>query len=61
MGNIRYHLRWLLEYDGNLSSEMLKGSAVKVFRHTQPTFETFSLQLSGKLNSVQHVHEWILK
>ncbi len=28
MGNIRCHLRWLLEYDGNLSSEMLKGSAL---------------------------------
>jgi hypothetical protein len=49
MGNIRCHLRWLLEYDGNLSSEMLNGSAVKVFHHTQPTFETFFLQLPGLL------------
>jgi hypothetical protein len=54
MGNIRCHLRWLLEYDGYLSSEILKGSAVKVFHHTQPTFVTFFLKLSGSFGSMEH-------
>ena len=42
------HLRLLLKCAWKRSSETLKGSAVKVFQHTQLPFGTFSMQLLGE-------------
>jgi hypothetical protein len=46
---MRYHLKWLLQCAWKSSRKTQKGSAVKLFQHTQLPFEAFFMQLLGQI------------
>jgi len=57
MGKKRYHKRWLPSYTWNSSSKTFRGSAVKVFQHTQPPFENVFYAIKDNLKRMKKTGE----